>query len=154
MWANTQLWFARTWAYKGCHHLTAAETTVCTLADTYYIVDWTRSDWTCNNWFTFDWAGKLTYNWESWVIFLFTWVSDLSVSAASRVTYWLYINWALVSWAETPTDFTSASKVGNISITNFIPLNPWDYIEIYCKNDVAWTTITHNTLLLTLLWDR
>ncbi|MCK4521611.1 MAG: hypothetical protein KAU20_03480 [Nanoarchaeota archaeon] len=139
--------------YKGCHHLTSSLVTDCVTADQYYKIVGAWSDGDCNQGFEFDGAGKLTYTGQDGVYCLFNGVSDLSSSKVARVWYGLYINGVLASGAETPHDFQAANKIGGISITNFVKLQKYDYIEIYVKSEVAANPITHETLLLTLLGD-
>jgi len=149
------LWFLPKRLKKWCHHLDGSTDTTCTDADTYYKIGWTWTDWDeCNDWFEYDGSWKITYTWSGRRFFLFNGTSDLKVSAASTITYALYVNGVLVSNAQTPTTFVNTSKIGNISITNIIPLNTWDYIEVYVKSSVAWVTVTHETLFLTFLSDR
>ena len=149
------LWFLPKRLKKWCHHLDGSTTTTCTNDDTYYKIGWTWTDWDeCNDWFEYDGSGKITYTWSGRRFFLFNGTSDLKVSAASTITYALYVNGVLVSNAQTPTTFVNTSKIGNISITNIIPLNTWDYLEVYVKSSVAWVTVTHETLFLTFLSDR
>jgi len=139
----------------GCHQLSSSTTTTCTLADTYYKIGGTWIDGNgCNNAFTYDGTGKITFTGQSGTYFLFTGVSDLSVNVASRVTYGLYKNGVLVTGAETPTDFVSSSKVGEIGISHIFPIQKGDYFEIYVKSDGAGNIVTHNTLMLTFVGDR
>lgn len=139
---------------KWCHHLSSETTTTCTNADTYYKIGWTWWDGEdCNCWWEYDWTGKITFTGKT-QFFMFVWVSDLSADWACDITYWLYKNWVLVNNAETLHTFPASARVWNISITNIIKINTWDYFEVYVKSDIAWITVTHKTLFLSFLWDR
>jgi hypothetical protein len=140
--------------YKGCHHLNAAQTTECADADTYYKITGTWVDGTdCNQGFTYDGTGKLTYNGQSGVHFLFNGQSDVEASKVCEITYALYKNGVIVTGAETPHSFHTANQVANIGITNIFPLQQGDYLEVYCKSDTAATDIISNTLMITFLGD-
>ena len=137
--------------YKIGYYLGASEDTNCTLADTPYKIGGTWTQCSEPKGFVADFAGKLTFRGASGSKFLFNGVSDLAVSKASRITYMLYKNGVLVSASQTPTDFAAASKYSNISITQFMRLDKYDYLEVYCKSDVAANVVTSNSLQLTFL---
>ena len=144
------------WKHKGLQHgghsLSGGITTTCTNADQYYKIagTWIQHPGEA---FVSDGANILTYMNGSDVHFLLNGVSDLSVSAACKITYGLYKNGLLI--AATPADFTSASKVGNISITDIIPsINSGDYYEVWCMSSVAGVVVTHNTLAINFWGDR
>ena len=140
--------------YKGCYHKDDGGTTTCTDADTYYKVGGTWSDGNCLEGFTIDGSGKITYTGESGTVLLFNGVSDLSSDKVATITYALYKNGVLVTGAETPVSAEHANGIMNISITNFVPAQQYDYYEVYVKSDTANTIVTHNTLFLTFLGDR
>ncbi len=73
-------------------------------------------------------------------------VSDIKVDKACEITYALYKNGELVTGAETPHSFASASKYSTISITTLITVNPGDYFEAWAKSDDATVTLTINSL--------
>ena len=134
---------------KGQMALSASQVTTLTTADLYYKIAGTWGDGLLEN-FEIDAGGKLTFNGCSGTGFLFNGVSDLKVDKVCTLTYGLYLNGSLVSGAETPHDFTAASKVESISITKIISLTPGDEIEIYAKSNAATTSLTSETLLITM----
>ena len=138
---------------KGRHVLSSSTTTTCTDADTYYKITGTWTNGAGGHSFETDGTGKLTYIGDNNITYLLIGNSDLSSDKVAKITYALYKNGALVTGFETPTDFTAANKIGNIGINNFVVLNTGDYLEVYVKSDTAATTVTHNTLILTLLGD-
>jgi hypothetical protein len=94
--------------------------------------------------------GELTYTGLTSQAFSFNGVSDLETDKASKITYALFLNGVLVPGAETPHDFSASSKTENISITSLAMIQPNDVIRIYAKSDTASTTITVQTLRVTL----
>ena len=136
----------------GVEFLSATHATICTDIGTYYIIDgtWITPE-SINYGFSGNGSGRITYNGDKTLTFLFNGVSDLSVDKSCEITYGLYINGALVPGAETPHDFANTAKVDSISITNFVILNPGDYIEVWCKSDTITTEVTTNTLMITFL---
>ncbi len=141
--------------YRGCHHLNIADTTECVVADSFYVIQgiWTDGD-ECNFGFEYDGLGKITYKAQDGVFFLLNGVSDLQADKVCTVTYALVANGTVDTTFQTPTDFTAANKISNISITNFIKSQRGDFYQVAVKSNVANTQVIHNTLQLTFLGDR
>jgi len=138
--------------WRGFHHISSPETTTCTIADTYYKISGTWGDGDdCNHGFAFDGSGKITFQGQSGAYLLFNGASDLSADKVATVTYAMYLNGALVTGGESPVSIQHANENVNLSITNFVKLNPGDYIEIYVKSNTANTDVTSSTLFLTFL---
>ncbi len=133
---------------KGQMALSSSENTTLTTSPDYYKIGGTWADGV-SECFDVDAGGRLTFNGCCATNFLFTGVSDLKVNKACTLTYGLYLNGALVSGAETPHTFTSASKVESISITKIVTLQPGDYVEVHAKSSEDTTILTSETLSIT-----
>ena len=81
--------------------------------------------------------------------FLVNGVSDLAVSAASRITYGLFVNDTLVPGATTPHDFAASAKTQNISITEIAQILLDDEIQIKLMSDTAGIVVTVTNLKVT-----
>lgn len=84
--------------------------------------------------------------------FLFSGSADVALNKAARLTFSLFMDGVLVPGAQTPHDFTSASKVSGISITAFIDVPAGSALEVRAKGDGTLSTeLVVNTLNVTLL---
>ena len=119
---------------------TSGGTITLTTAETYQKLTGTFEDGVCNC-FTLDTNGKLTFDGDQSMDFLFTGVSDLQAYKTCTVSYALYLNGVLVSDSVTPTTFSHANAIKNISISRIVQLNQGDEIEVYVKSDTASTII-------------
>lgn len=122
--------------------------------NTYQKIVGTWSDGFSNNFTISDANDRITYIGTQTMIFLFNGVADCSVDKACVTTFGLYKNGSLVTGAETPHGFTSASKIGTVSISRLIELKPGDYIEAWAKVDTAAVTITFNTLSISFFGEN
>jgi hypothetical protein len=139
--------------YIGGHQLTSPLVTSCVTAGDYYKIGGTWADG-CSHGFVSDGAGRLTFVGEDGTNCLLVGVSDLSTNKVCRVIYSAYINGVIVPNASTPTDFTSANKIGNIAITKIVSFDKGDYFEVWVMSDTSNTDITHNTLYLSFIGNR
>ena len=126
--------------------------TVLTTAWTYYVVEWIFGD-SCLRDFTMTVAWVLTYTGNCVKHFLFNWTSDLLVDKPCQLTYSMFKNWLLVAWTETLHTFAAAAKTSNISITRIVAVEPWDYFQMYAKSWTDNTTISVNSLFVTMFWE-
>jgi hypothetical protein len=138
----------------GFTYLSSETTTLCTLADTFYKIGGTWASGS-HTYFEYSGNGKTTYKDGTGIHFLLNGVSDVSSDKNCTICYALYKNGELVEDAQTPHTFEHAHQITNISITSALEtLNYDDYLEVYCKSNVAATTLTHKTLQLTFWGDR
>lgn len=141
---------------RGQMSLVAPITTVCTLADTYYMITgvaaWEEATAGANCCFALTDTGTLTYTGPSGAFLRFGGTSDLDVDSAvaHTITYALYIDGVLAPKAQTPHDFNALNKTENISIVNFAHLTAGQTMEIYVKSSLAGVTVTHKTLSIAL----
>ena len=135
---------------RGCQKLLSPQNTTCTDADTYYKIEGTWGGAKCVG-FERDGLGKLTCLTNSDTTYLFNGTSDVLVDKVAKITYALFVNGQLVEGAETPHDFTAASKTEGIAITGYPIFNTGDYIEVYVKSSAAGTVVTSESLIITFL---
>lgn len=114
--------------------------------NTYQKVVGTWADGFSNNFTVSDANDRITYTGTQTEVFLFNGVADCSVDKACVTVFGLYKNGTPVTGAETPHGFTSASKIGTVSISRLIELKQGDYFEVWAKVDTSTVTITFNTL--------
>ena len=132
---------------RGKIKLTSGGVTVLTNIGQYYKIGGVYADGDLS-YFTLAADGTLTYSGPDCTPLL-NGVSDVESDKAAVVTYALFLNGVLVSGAETPHTFVSASKIENISITEFPALTAGDYLNVYAKSDTIATTITPSSLIVT-----
>ena len=133
---------------RGQEKLSTPNNTTTVTANTYIKIDGVFIDGSVSG-FSLDPSGILTYTGNGGA-FLFNGVSDLEVNKASTTTYGLFLNGVLLTGAETPHDFTAASKTESISITSIIVIaSNGDEFEVYGKSSEANTIITVKTLQIT-----
>lgn len=133
---------------KSVSRLVTSSSTLLGTVDTYYKIVGAFADNGNNFRFTTASDNRATYTGNE-NSFLFTGASDVKVDKVCELTYALFLNGVLVSGAETPHDFTAASKTENISITSIIDLKRDDYLEVWAKSDTINTTLTVEDLLTT-----
>lgn len=132
---------------RGILSLSAEEDTTAVLADTWYPIEGVFADG-LNLGFTLAADGVLTHTGATGV-FLVNGVSDLAVSAASKITYGLFINDTLVPGATTPHDFAASAKTQNISITEIAQILLNDEIQIKLMSDTPGIVVTVTNLKVT-----
>jgi hypothetical protein len=140
--------------FRGCQALQAPRATSCVNADQYYKIGGTWAGSQCIG-FVRDGLGMITYKNGANITFLLNGTSDVRADKNCQITYALFKNGVLVPRAETPHTFNFANQIANIAITAFVEnLKYDDYLEVYCKSNVANTLITTETLIVTFLGDR
>jgi len=140
-----------TWHNRWQMALSAPVATTCTNANTYYKVVGTRWDGCSKNFTISDADDKITNTWWSWC-FHFSGNSEVAVDKACDITYWLYRNWELVTWAETVHTFTWWARTHSISISKLIDIVNGDYFQVYVKTNDVWVIVTHTTLVIVFIW--
>lgn len=137
---------------KGCRGQMRVDTpaaTTLTTADQYYQVAGTFVD-TYNKNFTTSAAGAITYTGTSGLYFQFSGASNLIADKACKITFALYLNGALATGAESPVDIAAATKNNTNAITRILQLNNGDILTVWVKSDTNTTSMTANTLFITV----
>lgn len=122
--------------------------------NTYQKVVGTWADGFSNNFTISNANDRITYTGTQTMVFLFNGVADASVDKACITTFGLYKNGTLITGAETPHGFTSASKIGTVSIARLIELKQGDFLEVWAKVDTSAVTITFNTLSISFFGEN
>ena len=139
---------------RGQMHIATGTTLAFDAVDTYQKIIGTWTDGCANRFTVDDVNDRIIYNGVRSMVALMNGVSDIQTDKACQITYALYKNGTLVTGAETPHTFASASKYATISITTLIEIAANDYFEVWAKCDDNTVTLTINSLKILFFGER
>lgn len=145
---------AKTPISRGQMSIATGTTLAFTDINVYEKIIGTWGDGFSNNFTISDANDRITYTGAQTMVFLFTGSADLSVDKACITTFIQYKNGNPVAGTETIHGFTSAAKVGTISIARLVQLSQGDYLEVWAKVDTTAVTMTISALAITFFGEN
>jgi len=95
--------------------------------------------------------GILTYTGSRTVTMLFNGAAYVEVDKACELSFELHVNDVLVAGGITVRDIVSQDKVTGMNNNTIITLNQGDVIKVKARSTIAVTTLTVNTIDLTMI---